>query len=464
MKKKAIAIVMACIMVMALFTACASTAPAPKSEPTTTAATANNTTSAEASTAAEPEPAVKTPADYTGTVVYWQMNADPVRNDIYEQHVQGFSKIYPNVKVELSNYPANQTLQKIDLAAASNDMPDACDLGLNQVPPYALKGALVPLDDYIANWDEKDDILPALLENQRKYFLDNKIYSLPLNAQLGILWYRPDLFDAPKTWDEFYSTVEKFTDTAKKTYGFSIRGVNAAVNDMVFMYAYSGITDFFTPDGKCTINDPLHVEAMEKYFGMYKKNTPESDITNSFKEMSAVYDSGTAMMILHNTGSYSDHLKTLGPGKFGAARIPKPINGDYLVDIDQGFGGYVMGKNDNPNPDSTFAFISYLVGFEAESLRCKTLGIVPTNKKVFEEAWAKELPQYQLVMDALSSPDTKLVAPPIYLPDYNKICTDIADKGFQNVMLGNTTVKQVLDDMASAFEKANNEYKAMAKK
>lgn len=459
MKKKVIAIVMACMLISAMFTACSSPSPAADTSPAATPSPAPATT-AEASSV--PQAVEKTPADYTGKVVYWQMNAGAERNAVYEEHATQFNKIYPNVKIELSNFPSAEAMKKVELAAASDDMPDACDLASIWIPPLALKGAILPLDDYIAKWDGKDEIFTNLLEGSRVYVPDEKIYMLPGNAQLGILWYRSDLFDAPKTWDEFYSTVEKYTNKSDKTYGFSIRGVAGVTNALSFMYGYSGITEFFK-DGKCTVNDPLHVTAMEKYYSMYKVNTPESDITNNFKEMTAVFDSGTAMMILHNTGSYVDHMKTLGEGKFAAARIPKPINGDVLVDIDQAPSGFVMGKTKNANYESAFAFISYLVGFEAENYRCQKIGIVPTNKKVFEQDWAKAMPHYQLVMDALNSDSTKLVALPLFLPDYNKILSDIGDKGFQNVMLGNTTVKKVLDDMTAAFEKANNEYIEMVK-
>lgn len=445
MKKKVIAITVVCMLLAAIFSACAS--PAPKPAPSSSST-----------------PVKKTTADYTGTVTYWQMNAGVERNAVYEEHVVQFNKKYPNIKVQLSNFPSAESLQKVQLAAVSDDMPDACDLAGMYIPPLILQKAIVPLDDYIAKWDAKDEIMPILLEGTRAYSPDNKIYYIPGNAQLGILWYRSDLFDAPKTWDEFYSTVKKFTNKTDKTYGFTIRGVAGVTNAMSFMYGYSGITEFFKND-KCTINDPLHVEAMEKYYGMYKVYTPESDITNNFKEMTAVFDSGVAMMALHNTGSYVDHLKTLGEGKFAAARIPKPINGNVLVDIDQPPAGFVMGKNKNANYESTFAFISYLSEFEAQNYRSQKIGTVPTNIKVFEQEWTKKMPQYQLVMDALTSKDTKLVAPPIYLADYNKILTDIGDKGFQNVMMGTgTTVKQVLDDMAVAFEKANNEYKEIIKK
>ena len=38
-------------------------------------------------------------------------------------------------------------------------------------------------------------------------------------------------------------------------------------------YSYSGITNYFTPDGKSTINDPKNMEFVDKYIGCYNKFT-----------------------------------------------------------------------------------------------------------------------------------------------------------------------------------------------
>ena len=72
--------------------------------------------------------------------------------------------------------------------------------------------------------------------------------------------------ETPTTWDEVFDDVEKLTDKSNGVYGFSIRGGAGSSQQLEQMlYQYSGITEMFDKDGNSTINDPKHVEFLEKF-------------------------------------------------------------------------------------------------------------------------------------------------------------------------------------------------------
>lgn len=447
MRKKSICISTVLVVISLILTACAPPgSPSPKSG-----------SSLPSSSQAAVEKKIE------GEITLWNMNAGGARDGTYEQIAKKFMEKYPGTSVKVSHFPNVESQTKMELAASSNAMPSVSDQNIKTLSTLRSLGAVLPLDDYLSDSESISSILPNLIKVYRSYSPDGKLYALPRNAQLNILWYRSDKFGAPKTWDEFFSTIEKATNKSNKEYGYVIRGMDGTYPAMSIAYGYSGIKDFYTADGKCTINDPKHVEILEKYYRMYKVYTAESDISAAFKEMTVAFGSGSAQMFLHNTGSYVDHVKNLGAGKFAATVLPPSPNGTK-IEVDQGSPGFCMGATNNKNYYTAFKLIDFLESAGMQSLYSKAVGTVPTNVKVFEEDWAKQIPQYQMVLDKLSGKDgTAIVPAPVYLPDYSKISSDIGDKGFQKVMTGEKKVKDVLDELAVAFEKALKEYKANAK-
>ena len=105
-----------------------------------------------------------------------------------------------------------------------------------------------------------------------------------------------------------------------------------------------GITEMFDKDGNSTINDPKHVEFLEKFASLYNKYTPESDITNASTEMISAFDSASAAMIFHNIGSYGQHRDTLGDGNFGAVLNLKSVE-DTNVMVSNGVASLSVFKN-----------------------------------------------------------------------------------------------------------------------
>src|SRR5699024_10814317 len=94
----------------------------------------------------------------------------------------------------------------------------------------------------------------------------------------------------------------------------------------MLMYSYSGITNYFDDNGKATINDPKHVEFLQKYLiDAYVNYTAEDDLTKSWTELSSAFQSGGAGFVVHNLGSdkFSSKLFEYDTTKFAAAPFPE---------------------------------------------------------------------------------------------------------------------------------------------
>ena len=428
-----------------------------------------------ASCAAQPSKPASTPDKAASTaapvekvkIVFWDENAGPTFTPVYEKFIEKFEAENPDIDVEYVGIPWESAKQKYDVAIASGTTPDVAGTPFSWISDFYTKGALLPLDEYFDKLDGKADVPAGLVDSARQCAGDGKLYAIVKDTNLTAAWYRKDVFEkqgikVPETWDEFFSAVEKGTDKANNVYGFSIRGGAGGANQLeAMMYAYSGITEFFDKDGKSTANDPKNVEFLTRFVNMYKTYTPESDITNGYKEMVAAFDSGFANMIIHNMGSYAEHKATLPEGSFGFLPMPKSAAG-YRVGISGSENGYAIYAN-TKYPEQSWRFLSFLTAPEQISTWAETFGKIPPNQKVITEPWVNNTEHIKVAAEALADPTMKLIRTPTEMPGYTDAMNNVVGPALQEALAKKITPQQFADRWADAMNAAKAEYDAMTK-
>ncbi|WP_019635738.1 ABC transporter substrate-binding protein [Paenibacillus fonticola] len=398
------------------------------------------------------------------SITFWDENSGPQRTPYYEELINRFEAANPDIKVDYVGLPASSAKQKYDVAIASNEMPDIGGLNQFWISDFVAKGVLLDLEDYFSNWSEKDKIAPSAIDGSRSSAPDGKLYQIPNTSNYSTLWYRADWFEdagisVPQTFDEFFATAGKLTDSAKGRYGYTIRGGAGSSKQLTeILYAYSGITEYFDQDGKATINDPAHVEFLEKYVQLYGKNTPTSDVTNGYKEMVAVFDTGIAAMVQHNLGSFGEHTKAFGENatEFKAAPLPKSTQGYRVVTGGDNVGLAIFKSS--KNPEAAWKFLTFLASEESQNYWNQNIGQMPTRVDSLNSEWVKNSQHILALSEAIADPTTKVLIPPIYLPDYSSIQLNVLEPGFQSVLLGKESPEEFLDEWAQAMEAALAEY------
>ncbi len=395
-------------------------------------------------------------------ITFWDENAGPNRTPFYEELIKRFEQQNPDIQVEYVGLPWSNAKQKMDVAIAAGEVPDCGGVPAQFMADFVNKKALLELDKYFNKWDQKSKMNALEINSNRSIVKNRKLYMLPNTSNIAVLWYRPDILAAhglkgPETWDDFYNIIKTTTDKSKNIYGFSLRGGSASAYDLeIMLYAYSGITSYFTKNGKATINAPKNVEALKRLVSIYKVYTQEGDIANGYKEMVAAFDSGRAVMIEHSLGSYGEHMQTLGPGKFEACPLPKSLTGKRVIRTGRssGYGIFRASKN----PEAAWKFISYLCSAEAQSYWNKNIGQMPTNTDVYKEEWAKTYPHIVMAGKTMADKNSVSILPPIHLPEYSAIQKQLGEPGFQEVLLGRKTAQAFLNEWAAALESAKANY------
>lgn len=394
-------------------------------------------------------------------LTFWDENAGPQRTPIWEELIERFEAENPDISIEYVGLPNSSSKSKLDTAIAANNTPDIGSVQTSWLPEFSTRDALLPLDDYFADSELSGLINEGAIEFNKEIVADSKLYGIPYTQNLDVIWIRSDWFeeaslDAPETWDDFFHAVEAMTDSER--YGYTIRGgAGGSIQLQRLMFAYTGFEQYFDEDGNAVVGDPANVEFLERYFDLYKAYTPESDITNDYKEMIAGFDTGVVAMVHHNIGSFGEHNKAFEPHQFEAIPLPKTEDGRYVAE-----GGNTINVaifNSTEHPDEAWRFVEFINSAESQSYWNEQVGQIPTNSEVLEMEWIQDAPHIETAFEVYDNSNTILYQPPFYLPDYRSILDNIVDPGIQAVMSGEKTIEEFLTEWATAMEESEAKYK-----
>jgi multiple sugar transport system substrate-binding protein len=402
-----------------------------------------------------------------GTITFWDNNGG-VRTAVWQEIIKDFEAKHPDIDVRYVPIPSEDVQSKYDTAIAGGGLPDVGGVGAAYLANMVAQNALEPVGDRVEASSLKGKLVPSMVESVKSAGgRGDEMYSVPTSASNGVLYYRTDLFEAaglpaPTTWDAFHTAAVRLTDARKNKFGYTIRGGSGSIAQALdAMYGQSGITEFWKGD-RTTVNDPRNVAALKKYVALYKKTTPEADVNNDFKKMNAQFDSGSIAMMNHNLGSYTDHVKALGTGKF--AGIPNPVGPDGVrVQVSNPVDGLGLFRG-SKNKAAAWKFIEFAASHASNSKWNRSAGAIPANTDAAGDPWLEEAQATKLGARSLTDGSTKIVQLPYYLPDWNKISKSENEPNFQRVLLGAMTAEKFLDTLAEQLDAAQAEWNEQLKK
>lgn len=400
--------------------------------------------------------------DQKTTLVFWASVITLEREAFWEEVVEDFNAKNPDIHVNFLGIPGdlNAYNNKVNVAIAAGQAPDIMN---NFTTDIVSRGALEPLDNYFDNWEGRNKITPRSIASTRSADpRENKLYGLPYGILPWMMWVRTDWLKEqdlplPVTWDQFFDDANKLTNLSKGRYGYGIRGGSGSASTLeMLMYAYSGITNYFTEDGKATINDARHVQFLEKYLGGFHVNTPEDDLGKGWTELAASFQSGKVGMIFHNLGSASSHVKSFNDdySKFAAAPFPMSLQG-YNVHPNVPPSILMMLKS-SKNKEAAWKFMTFFAT-QYNDAYGKLYGEIPPTIDAMKADWIQNTPYFKTGAALMLSTTTKFTDNPIYLPGYTSIQKNM-EPMIQNVMTKKISAKELLDKWAKQLEEERHDF------
>ncbi|CAN7566918.1 sugar ABC transporter substrate-binding protein [Devosia sp. LjRoot16] len=297
---------------------------------------------------------------------YW---GDPPELPPFEEIVSKYQAAHPDVKIEIQHAPWSGYFTRLDAQLAAGAGPDV--FFITNVPSYASRGALAPLDDLIkASNFPIDQYVPSSLLT---HSFEGKLYSIPRDSAPSALYYNSDAFDAAGVaypnadwkWADLRDAAIKLTTTEGgriTRYGLALES-----NDWATWVQQNGGKVFDDPLKPTTflLAEPAAVEAIQYIGDLINKDkvTPNFLEAEQAGGTAQLFSSGQAAMVITNPsrlGTFADV-----PFKWAVANLPGGPTGIHSNRT--GGAGFAINAN-SKNPEAAWAFLQYLAGPEGQSI------------------------------------------------------------------------------------------------
>jgi len=316
---------------------------APAAAPTAAPAAASEVTAAPA---AEPTAAPATGSEATAApaaggeavTVTWGFWGSPEEKASHEKVAAEFMKTHPNIKIEVWHQPWDDYFTKLKTLWASGDATQIPDvLFLSPIPDYAATGVLEDLTPYIQknNYD-LNDYWPNLLESA-KY--QDKVYGLPRDSGLEVLYYNKAIFDEAKvsyptdswTWDDLLDAAKKLSvvEANGRVTRYAL-GMEGGKWPLWVNQNKGSLLDDMRNPSKCTLTDPAALDGIKFFAGMMndKLAMRDADLSQAGGDAS-VFQSGQVAMIIQNSSRVSAFNAANMNYDVTTVPIPKGVSAEW---------------------------------------------------------------------------------------------------------------------------------------
>jgi polyol transport system substrate-binding protein len=218
-----------------------------------------------------------------------------------------FAKANPGIEVKWVTLEENVLREKVTVdIATKGGQYDVLTIGTCEVPIWAKKNWLVPLDNLGADY-QVDDLLPAI---RAGLSYEGKLYAAPFYGESSMIMYRKDLFEKAgltmpekPTWEFIIDAAKKLTDKSAGVYGICLRGKAGWGENMAFITAMANSfgARWFDEKWNPQFDSPEWKETLDTYLKVMKDAGPPGAVSNGFNENLALFNSGKCAMWIDAT-------------------------------------------------------------------------------------------------------------------------------------------------------------------
>ncbi len=299
-------------------------------------------------------------------------------DEYMEEREQRFMEEHPWIKLNLvvkDGDPGNEFYQ----AVAAGTAPD-CILGsFTMMDKYISSGIVAPLNEYLDQWDETDQLDKTYLEMFNR---DGNYYGIPNQVTPMLFGYNKALFEAagitepPTTWEEALEDAKKINTGDGEVAGYAT--LAAEWTEWFFQYyVWQAGGDLTTEneDGTATLTftDPAVIEAAKYYQQLSAEGVLPSDRTLKFSDLLDNFARGKIGMMpfavdwvidVSNKGMDLDDLGLILPPAGPSGKTATAIAGDCWV---------INANTTKEKQDAAWEYISFMTGKNERTLYYENL-------------------------------------------------------------------------------------------
>ncbi len=386
------------------------------------------------------------------SVNYWhtftsQMEFDALTDVVLPM----FAQAHPDIEIVQEPIPNSEYMAKMTAAVMADSRPDTAMVSGDRFSDLNAMGALTDLTDRIEGWDRRADF-----DDQRFDAItdaEGRIYGVPAFAFVDWMYYRKDWFEEagiapPTTMEEMRAAAIALTDTDRNRYGFGMRGSAGGQHYLALILEAFG-TPVQAADGSVGLDRDKAIEAIDWYAGLYTRDgaVPESAPNDGFRQIMEAFKTGQTAMLWHHTGSFTDISASLEPGvEFGT--LPMPAGPAKRV----ARLGYAFNTIPNDaNIDAGWEWLTFWGEPDVAVAFLEKTGYFPASTGAAQNERITGNPLYAPAAETLA-----FGVPHPAFPGYAGWSENVLLTTFQQVLIGQSTAEEAVDEMIAGLDRAVN--------
>jgi len=353
-------------------------------------------------------------------ISFWSRDSGQV---LAEPLVAAWNASHDN-QIEATFIPGDQFVQKFAAAVAGNDAPDLVAVDLVYMPAFSAAGQMTDITEQAKALPFFEQLSPP---HMRLGTYQDKIYSLPFNADGSFLLYSKNLFTEagldpakpPTTWAEIADAATKITALGGDKRGFYFSGSCGGCNAFTMLpYIWASGGDVLNEDGTvATLTDPNVKALLEFVRGLWTDGkVPESAQVDTGTDFLNSFTTGTIGMV--GTGSFAiATLKKDYPDiDFGVAPLPGKEGGQSSF----AGGDTIAIPTGSKRVEEAFEFITWYLSDDTQIEQLAKNNGLPLRVDLVDNKYSQQDPRYITVAKAMYEGRT------VYAQKANQLFNDSA--------------------------------------
>ncbi|TCP23474.1 carbohydrate ABC transporter substrate-binding protein (CUT1 family) [Scopulibacillus darangshiensis] len=302
--------------------------------------------------------------------------------------IDAFEKKYPNIHVKYRQMPADSGKQHdayVTMLNAKSSEIDVFNIDTVWPAELAQAGYVYPLDRFIkkGHVDLSQYNNAAISAGQ----FNGKQWAIPLFIDVGLLFYRTDMVDAPpKTWDDLIAKAKKLKGEKGTDYGYLMQAKQyegLVTNAVEFIYAYGG--EILNDNGDVAVNSPGTIKGLKKMVEIANSDFVPRNITTFMEtESHTAFIEGESPFMRNWPYAYSvanDNTQSKIAGNVAVAPLPEGDKGRASA-----LGGWMVAMNKySEHKKAAWKLLKFLTGPEGEKINAIKGSHAPAIMPLYKE-------------------------------------------------------------------------------
>ncbi len=385
------------------------------------------------------------------TTIVWSFWGDPGELPPNYEVIEAFHAAQDDVRIEVQHAPWGSYFDRILTQMAGGTAPDV--MFLNNIPSYAARGVLFPLDELI----ERDGFdthayHPGLLAI---FSYAGEVYGFARDNDTNVLYYNKDLFDEAGV--DYPSEDWQWADIRAAASELTVRDARGRATQYGLALEKNRYPQWVYQNGGSVFDDPLQpteflmdapeaIEAIQFIADMIlvDGSVPSFDAMAQLGSTTELFSTGRVAMVMTNAA----RIPTFMGAGFEWDVAPLPAGPDGIRANTLGGAGYVMSAT-SEHPEEAWTFLKFLAGTEGQSIFASTGVAVPASYADPDVAatFINACPETVSCEIFISETERGRLAP--MFPDWREIESTIVTPHLDLIYTGELSAQEALAQMGA---------------